>query len=403
MTYRPRRMKFGIFLAPFHRTDDNPTLAIDRDLELVEVLDQLGFDEAWIGEHHSAGWEIIADPLPFMAVAADRTRTIKLGSGVTSLPYHHPLMVADRFVQLDHMTRGRAMLGVGPGALSSDAYMMGIDPVDQRRRMDESLGAIVALFEAEGPVNMETDWFTLRDARLQLAPYSDPYPKIAVANVLSPAGATAAGRYGAGLLSIGASMPGGLVSLKETWSWVEKAAAEAGRTVDRSEWSLVQAMHLAETREQAFAEVEAGRLHELHNYWQPVLARPVPDEPEQESAQFAVDQGGVIIGTPQDAIDAIERMIELSGGIGGIMLLSHEWANREQTLRSYELWARYVAPHFQNQLKVRQENADWVSESRDSIFGNRPAAQAKAFSDAGVELPAGVAEMHKLAAARGRV
>ena len=403
MTYRPRRMKFGIFLAPFHRTDDNPTLAIDRDLELIEVLDHLGYDEAWIGEHHSAGWEIIADPVPFMAVAADRTRTIKLGSGVLSLPYHHPLIVADRFIQLDHMTRGRAMLGVGPGALTSDAHMMGIDPVTQRRRMDESLTAILSLFEAEEPVNMETDWFTLNDARLQLTPYSDPYPKLAVANVLSPAGATAAGKHGAGLLSIGASMPGGLVSLKETWGWAEKAAAEAGRTVDRAEWRLVQTMHLAETREQAFAEVEAGRIYELHNYWQPVLGRPVPDDPAEETAQHAGGLGGVIIGTPQDAIDAIERMIELSGGMGGILLLAHEWATREQTLRSYELWARYVAPHFQNQLQVRQDSADWVSGNQTSIFGHRPGSQAKAFEDAGIELPANLAEMQKLERGRGRV
>ena len=90
----PDRMKFGIFLGPFHRVGENPTLAIDRDLELIQWLDHLGFDEAWIGEHHSAGWEIISSPEIFMGVAADRTRHIKLGTGVVSLPYHHPLMVA---------------------------------------------------------------------------------------------------------------------------------------------------------------------------------------------------------------------------------------------------------------------------------------------------------------------
>src|SRR4030081_3053040 len=149
-----RGLTFGIFLAPFHRLGENPTLAIDRDVELIQWLDSRGYDEAWIGEHHSAGWEIIASPEIFIGVAADRTRTIMLGSGVTSLPYHHPLMVAQRFVQLDHMTRGRTMLGVGPGALVSDAYMMGIDPDTQRRRMDESLGAIVALLEGRAPVTL---------------------------------------------------------------------------------------------------------------------------------------------------------------------------------------------------------------------------------------------------------
>ncbi|HTE87052.1 MAG TPA: LLM class flavin-dependent oxidoreductase, partial [Dehalococcoidia bacterium] len=158
-------MKFGIFLGPFHRHGQNPTLAIDRDLELIEWMDKLGFDEAWIGEHHSAGWEIIASPEVFIAAAARTTRTIKLGTGVSSLPYHHPLILIDRMVQVDHMTRGRAMFGVGPGALTSDAYQMGIEAEQQRPRMEESMAAIMALLRNDAPVTMKTDWFELRDAR----------------------------------------------------------------------------------------------------------------------------------------------------------------------------------------------------------------------------------------------
>jgi limonene 1,2-monooxygenase len=163
-------MKFGIFLAPFHRLGDNPTLAIARDIEMLVWLDYLGYDEAWIGEHHSAGWEIIASPELIIAAAAERTKHIMLGSGVTSLPYHHPYMVAQRWVQLDHMTRGRAMLGCGPGALISDAYMLGIDVTKQRRMMDESLDAIMALLRCEEPVTMKTDWFEMHEARLHLKP-----------------------------------------------------------------------------------------------------------------------------------------------------------------------------------------------------------------------------------------
>ena len=146
----PARLKFGIFMAPFHRLGEDPTLAIDRDLELIQWLDHLGFDEAWIGEHHSAGWETIASPELFIATAAERTRHIKLGTGVTSLPYHHPLMVANRMILLDHLTKGRAMLGVGPGALGTDAYMLGIDPLAQRLRMDESLGIIMRFATIRG-------------------------------------------------------------------------------------------------------------------------------------------------------------------------------------------------------------------------------------------------------------
>src|SRR5213082_232463 len=173
-------MRFGIFLAPFHPVGQNPTLALQRDLELIERLDQLGYDEAWVGEHHSAGYEIIASPELFIAAAAERTKRIRLGTGVSSLPYHHPLMLADRMVLLDHLTRGRVMLGCGPGALPSDAFMMGIPTDKQRDRMEESLETILALFKGGERITRESDWFTLRDAELQLRPYSDPF-EVAVA------------------------------------------------------------------------------------------------------------------------------------------------------------------------------------------------------------------------------
>src|SRR5579884_598794 len=181
-------LRFGIFMAPFHPVGQNPTLALERDMELIVRLDELGYDEAWVGEHHSAGYEIIASPEVFIAAVAQRTKNIRLGTGVSSLPYHHPLMLADRMVLLDHLTRGRVMLGVGPGALPSDAFMMGIDPMRQREMMEQSLEAILALLESAEPVNRQTDWFTLRDARLQLRPYTHPRFEVAVAAQVSPSG-----------------------------------------------------------------------------------------------------------------------------------------------------------------------------------------------------------------------
>src|SRR2546428_11957093 len=177
----PARMKFGVFMAPFHRPGENPTLALERDLELIQWLDILGFDEAYVGEHHSAGWETIASPEVFLATAAERTRHIRLGTGVISLPYHHPLMVANRMVLLDHLTRGRAMLGVGPGALGSDAYMLGIDPLTQRPRMDEALGIIMRLLTETEPITYESDWFVLHEAVGHLRPYTQPHFPIVLA------------------------------------------------------------------------------------------------------------------------------------------------------------------------------------------------------------------------------
>ena len=219
-------MTFGVFLAPYHPVRESPLTTYERDLELIEWCDRLGFDEAWVGEHHSAAWENIADPCVFLAAAGQRTHRIRLGSGVVSLPYHHPMMVADRFVQLDYLTNGRAMLGVGPGALISDALMMGLDPVRNRSKMDEALGVIVRLLAGE-VVTHHADWFTLQDAQLQLLPVNGTLP-IAVASTTSPAGMVCAGTHGVGVLSLGAGLIGGQKDLAAQWAMGQKAAADHG-------------------------------------------------------------------------------------------------------------------------------------------------------------------------------
>src|SRR5437764_4643190 len=324
-----RGMKFGIFLAPFHRLGENPTLAMARDMELVEWLDWLGYDEAWVGEHHSAGWEVIASPEIFIAEAAYRTRSIMLGSGVTSLPYHHPFLVAQRFVQLDHMTKGRVMLGVGPGALPSDAFMMGIDPVRQRPMMEEALEAILALLAGDEPVTRKTDWFELRDARLQLRPYQPEGLPVAVAAQVSPSGPRLAGRFGLDLLSLGATNVGGFDVLGQHWTVMEERAAEFGTTVDRGGWRLVGPMHIAETEEQARKDVEYG-LKDWVDYFRKVAALQLAPGETSEDLVDAMNASGIaVIGTPDMAVAQIQRLIDQSGGFGTYLFMAHEWAKRE--------------------------------------------------------------------------
>lgn len=392
MAYRVPRMKFGIFLAPFHRVGENPTLALKRDMELIEHLDALGYDEVWIGEHHSFGREIIAEPMLFMAAAAQRTRRIMLGTGVTSLPYHHPFLVADRLLQLDHMTEGRAMLGCGPGVLTSDAYMLGIDPLTQRRRMAESLGAIMHLLRSREPLTMETDWFTMRQARLQLANFSVPHAPVAVAASFTPAGPMAAGKHGTGLLSVaGASHE----AFERTWGWVEEAAEESGRSVRREDWKVVIPVHLADSKAEAIEDCREGFRRQAYfgdRHSQDVPAVPPPFAGGGSTIDEAVARGTVIVGTPDEAISALEVIQERSGGIGGILIGAHEWASTEKTLRSYELWMRYVAPRFQGQIEVLEANRNWIEGHLGEVFAKTAQAQVKAFSDAGKELPPEVKE-----------
>ena len=205
------RLKFGAFLAPHHPIGEHPMLQFRRDLDLVEQLDALGYDEFWCGEHHSSGWETIASPEMFLAAAGERTKRIKLGTGVVSLPYHHPFNVAQRMVQLDHMTGGRAIFGSGPGALASDAHTLGIDPMTQRDRQDEAIAIIRRLFNGER-VTAKSDWFTMNDAALQILPLQEEMPFV-VASQISPSGMTLAGKYGIGIISLGSMSTQGLMAL----------------------------------------------------------------------------------------------------------------------------------------------------------------------------------------------
>jgi limonene 1,2-monooxygenase len=374
--------RFGIFLAPFHPCGQNPTLALERDLALLQHLDRLGFDEAWIGEHHSAGYEIIASPEVFIATAAARTRHIRLGTGVSSLPYHHPFILADRMVLLDHLTRGRVMFGVGPGALPSDAFMMGIDPMRQREMMEEALEAILALLEGTEPVDRRSDWFQLRNARLQLRPYTHPRFEVAVAAQISPAGPRAAGRFGLSLLSIGATTAGGFDVLGSHWVTMEERAAEFGTTVDRRRWRLVGPMHLAETEEQARRDVAFG-LVQWVDYFERVAALPLaPNTLDPDKMVDALmETGFAVIGTPDMAAAQIERLIEQSGGFGTYLLMAHEWADREATLHSYELFAREVAPRFQGSTPSLVASRDWAAENRPEFIGAVGGAIMQAISD----------------------
>jgi limonene 1,2-monooxygenase len=365
-------LRSGIFLAPFHSMEENPTLAMQRDMELLEHLDRLNYHEAWIGEHHSGGFEIIACPEMFIAAAAERTRHIRLGTGVVSLPYHNPFMLADRMVQLDHMTRGRAMFGVGPGSLVHDAKKIGIDPADQRRRMNESLDIQVALMRGE-TVTRKSDWFDLQDARLQLPCYSQPMMELAVAAARSPSGALAAGRHGIGMLSIGGTSTDAMKHHVENWALYEEQARLNGKVADRRNWRLVTLLHVAETREKAQENVRFG-LTKFRDYFQDVATFPIVPPDIEDPYHWFVDSGAACIGTPDDAIAFIERLLEGTGGFGVIMELAQNWADWDATKRHYELMARYVHPHFQRSREWRRESYDYAKDHHAEFTGQSAAA-----------------------------
>ena len=372
-------LRFGLFIPPIQSPGESPTLLLERNLELIEHCDRLGYHEAWIGEHHSGGWELIAAPELFIATAAERTRHIRLGTGVNSLAYHQPLVLADRIVLLDHLTRGRIMMGIGPGSLASDAIAMGIEPSETRRMAEEGLEAIVALLAGDGPVTRETDWFTLRDARLQLAPYQHPRFPISVAAAISPSGPRLAGRFGLGLLSVGAASPAGIEVLANLWQVAEEMAALHGQQVRRDEWAVCGALYVADTVEEARRDMRRG-LMEWREYMGSLSGMPIDlSITDVDQAVEEMNEGKfAVIGTPELAIAHIEGLLEQTGGFGSLLLTIGDWGGREGQLRSTDLIARKVIPHFAGQLRPPQEAWAEMKADAATLKATIIAAQAKA-------------------------
>ncbi len=361
------KLRNGIFLAPFHPVDEDPTQCIQRDLELIEYLDRLGYEEAWVGEHHSAGYEIIASPELFIAAAAERTRRIMLGTGVVSLPYHNPLMAANRILQLDHQTRGRVMFGVGPGLLPSDAFQMGIDPSTQRTRMVEGIEVILKLFAGER-VTQKSDWFDLIDATCQLRPYTWPHPEICVASSVTPSGGKLAGRHGFGMLCVAATQANGYDALAVNWKVANDVAAENGRKMDPDRLRLVGPVHIAETREQAFKNIEFG-FRKWQEYFSRIAAVAGREAMETQTIDDLIKSHTVVVGTPDDAIAQIRRLQEKQGEFGCFLQLAHNWADFEPTKKSYELWQRYVTPAVNGANTARVEAYDWARDNKERFIG----------------------------------
>ncbi|MCW5744785.1 MAG: LLM class flavin-dependent oxidoreductase [Alphaproteobacteria bacterium] len=371
-----KRLQFGAFLAPHHPVGEHPTLLMQRDLNLVAHLDRLGYDEFWCGEHHSSGWETIGSPEMFLAVAGERTKRIKLGTGVVSLPYHHPFNVAQRIVQLDHLTGGRVLFGTGPGALPSDARTFGIDQVLLRDRQDEALGVIVRLLDGER-FSARTDWFQLNDAQLQILPLQEKLP-MAAASSISPSGMQLAGKYGMGVLSIASTSVEGLQALPVQWSFAEESAKKHGKTVDRRNWRVLLSWHLAESKKQARQEAVDGLWWWHNEYRVRVLgqlgATPVEDRWElldQVSGAAGSGVGASVIGTPDELVKTIRHLQEITGGFGVVLGFAHDWANYEATLRSWELFARYVIPELNGYTTNLKASAEFLAQHKPELMAGR--------------------------------
>ncbi len=373
-------MKFGFFMMPSHHHTENPTLAFERDLQLIEYAESLGFDEFWVGEHHTGGWETIPAPDIFLAAAATRTKRIRLGTAVINLSYHHPFDVAERMAFLDHLSYGRVMLGCGPGILSPDIKMFGLEPSELRPMMNESLDIILKLYREDGPVSYEGKYWQIKDMEVQVKPYQEPHLPIFAVSSGSGNSIRVAAERGLGVIS-GVYSQAGAMDINQQWQAYEQQATQAGYLANRDDWRLSTNIYLADSNEEALRDVSEGVLNDARQYFfntgGKVTYEAYSGQPADEiTVEQIIEQRKWIIGDPDHCVRRIKELEEASGGFGGLLMVAVEWTSTQKWHRSLELLARYVMPQFNRSLRGIQGSYNRMVE--DNRLGRLPSARSGA-------------------------
>jgi limonene 1,2-monooxygenase len=258
------------------------------------------------------------------------------------------------------------MMGLGPGALASDAYMLGIPVSEQRRRMEDAAGIIKRLLEGE-TVTASSEWYSLNEARLQLTRFDPESLEIVTAAAVSPNGPKVAGRYGFGMLNLAATSPAGFAALREHWSIAEAEATHHGQTVSRGQWRLMGFIHIAPTMDQAVDDVKHG-LPMIWKYLSQVsVLAPVHATSPEQLVDDVNQMGAALIGTPEMAVEKIHSLQAQSGGFGTFLLGLADFANHEATLRSIRLFADVVMPQFNGRGKPILDSHNWVLNQHGKV------------------------------------
>jgi alkanesulfonate monooxygenase SsuD/methylene tetrahydromethanopterin reductase-like flavin-dependent oxidoreductase (luciferase family) len=359
-------MRLGIFMMPVHPPTRSFTDTLAEDEEKALYADELGFDEMWLGEHFSASTEPIPSPLMFMAGLVPRTRNLTFGTGVICLPNHDPVKVAAEVAQFDHMSRGRFMLGVGPGGLLSDFELFGTaDRAARGRKFLESVKTIQKIWSQDPPYDIKGEFFHvhLKEAIIEKLgigympkPFQKGGPPVAT-SLSSRDSATArlAAREGWSIIS-GNNIPADAIA--SHWRAYSKACAEAGRPARGENWRVARNIMVApsdaEARDRVFNE--PGSNHYFYTYMREVLSRvgilnvmkPDPNMPDDAATVEVITEGCVLYGSPKTMLDKLVAFRDSVGPFGTLLMTGLDWSgpNRAWERDSMRLLAEEVMPKF---------------------------------------------------------
>ena len=353
-------MNLGLFMMPLHPPGKPLAQTYQEDLDLLVLADRLGYAEAWIGEHGTMRWENIPAPDQFIARVFPETRQMRFGTGVVLMAQHHPANTANRIAQLDHLTRGRIMFGIGTGGVPTDFELFGIDGKSDEpgRRLTRAIDLILKFWTEEPPYDYPGDFWPVRVQGIRPEvglgwmhkPYQRPHPPIALPGLATGSYLLyLAGERGWIPMSTNFAHPRVLAS---HWDQVTAGAEAAGRTPDRSQWRIAREIFVGETTEEARRFAREGAIGRAYrDYFFHLL-------PERTRDVFLADDsmsiGDItidyllddiwIVGDPDEVTRKLQALYERVGGFGTLLAIAHDWDSPARWQRSMELLAREVMP-----------------------------------------------------------
>jgi alkanesulfonate monooxygenase SsuD/methylene tetrahydromethanopterin reductase-like flavin-dependent oxidoreductase (luciferase family) len=329
-------------------------------LALIVEADELGYSEAWIGQHHSVAWEPIPSNDLFIANALPRTKQIHFGTGVTLVPYHHPVNIAVRLAMLDHLSRGRLLCGFGQSGIATDLSLFDL-PADPQRlglMTVEGIDMVLKLWQTDAPFDFQGDFWRIRidqqnpaiQSGVILKPYQKPHPPVAMSVVKGRSmAARMAGQRGFIPLS-GNLIPASTLPLH--WETYAAGASEAGRPEpDRALWRVARNILVGESTAAALEHALSGTFARSYDYLIKLSGpgrlagfKEDPDMPDEAVTPEYCVRKLAIVGDVDECIRRLQEIWTMTGGFGTLLMIAHDWDDKARWLQSMRLLKNEVLP-----------------------------------------------------------
>jgi alkanesulfonate monooxygenase SsuD/methylene tetrahydromethanopterin reductase-like flavin-dependent oxidoreductase (luciferase family) len=357
-------MRLGYFTMPVHPMHRDWSDTLREDREAIILADRLGFYDAFMGEHLTDKCENVTNSMLFQATLIPETRRIKLATGTANLSQTHPLLTAVQAAMFDHLAQGRFILGVSPGALTSDAEALGMLGEDRNKRFAEAIDVILAIWERDPPydIHFPDNRFrvsTATTSALHLGigylakPFQKPRPEI-VGTVLAPfsPGVVAMGRRDFHPLSANFLLAR---HLKSHWQNYCKGKSEAGVEPDVRDWRVARTIFVAEDDGVAERYGRSDQASPYRFYYRQMHAKmrrskrlfvfkTHAQQPDDEISDDFIMDRLVLYGTVNKVVDGILALRDEAGDFGEIVYAGMDWVDPDLAKRSMQLMAEEVMP-----------------------------------------------------------